>query len=228
MEPDGFVYDAKEEERSHARSLLSPKELSALKKSIAKEGYMPIQALRLFVEQNTSKEVDKTEVSIDPEILLYVDARIDYRVFIAGDQVYSRAEIMSAFPFQQLAVVPEDVLSMQEVGVFSKESGEPEYVAHDVGGPGPLTCLSDALRPTATPRPPDRIARTKVFVGRQKWEDFLNIISLRRGLASYLAPLAASQNRTALEWFFGVPATATPALPPPKGSEKDILDELLE
>lgn len=227
--PPAPDYDAGLEEKEYSRSLLSPDDLAALKAEIAIDGPMNIAQVRGFVQQNSVKESQESRgetFAIDPETLMVLDARTEICVFIAGDNVYSREQLLEHYPFEALGVAPEAVFAQQEVGVFVQKDEDNEYVARDVGDSEEFTLVEDLVKQAThrgykSQRSPARVVKTKIFLGKESWEDFTKLKSLARAFSTFVVPLALGPagSAGALECFLGgVPA------PVPRRLEAASLD----
>lgn len=174
--------DAGRAPESSARDLLSAGDRAALEAEVREHGHLAPAAVRSLIAENCTRE--QLEHGLDPEFLLLIDARINYKLFIAGDSIYTREELYSNFPFHEFGVQPEAVFVAQEVGVFTARSGE-DYALRDAGDRrldfSPAEDLVRAACGGAAPRAPTRIVQTKVFVGREAWEDFLLQMRFYRG-----------------------------------------------
>lgn len=171
-----------------ARELLSASDAAALDAEICETGYMSPAAVRALVAENCARG-QLEESGLDPELLLLIDARINYKLFIAGDSLYTREELYENYPFHEFGIQPEVVFVAQEVGEFvSAErsgAGEPVYALRDAGDErlvfSPAEDIMRAARGGPPPRVARRIVRTKIFIGREAWEDFLLQMRLCRG-----------------------------------------------
>lgn len=210
--PDPDAYDRAREDAAGARSLLSAADRAALDA----EAFLTPAEVRALIAENCGRDQLET-VGLDADLLLIIDARIDYKIFIAGDNVYTREELYASFPFGEFGTQPEAVFAAQEVGVF--ESGlslgsgtgggasTAEYALRDAGDERLefrlATDLVRAARATAPAglaapaaasadaRAPTRVVRTKIFVGREAWDDFCLQAKLCRGAVR----MAATQVR---------------------------------
>jgi len=221
---DRDAYDPALEEKEYSRALLSPADLAQLKR----EGFLTIEAVRELVRQNTVKESQEAQgetYAIDPEMLMLIDTRTNYRVFIAGDNVYTREELCAHYPFEELRTAPEKVFVQQEVGVFppktgatrgglpGRESGAHEFVARDLGDNDEFIIIEDLVRRAAregyqTERAPVRVVKTKVFLGKDRWKDFVAMDRLVRSFRTFVAPLMIASREgdapaSALTYLFG-------------------------
>jgi hypothetical protein len=189
--PDPDKYDLERENAEFARSLMQAKERKQVDDEIAARGYMPIDAVRAFISENTIKG---DTVGLDPEIMMLIDARTNYKIFVAGDNLYTREELYAFFPFHELNVQPEAVFVQQEIGVFPPrkyaiKDGELEYIARDVGDESvDFVMIEDLVGQAAradykTTRAPLKIAKTKIYIGKERWEDFSLLQRVFRGVA---------------------------------------------
>lgn len=193
---DPDVHDIATENAEFARSLLSDKERRELDEDIAREGFMSIAEVRAIILKNTSKE-SLEHGALDPEMLAMIDSRINYKLFIDGDNIYTREELYTSYPFHEFGVQPEAIFVGQEIGVFPPRATalteDLEYVVRDVGDESvEFVMIEDLVRAArstaaAPSRAPIRIVRTKVYVGKERWEDFKLMQRLFRGAARVAA-----------------------------------------
>jgi len=204
---DPDKYDRAREDKEYARSLLKDDERQKLDEEIDQVGYMQIHMVREMLAQHSVKGSLETG-AIDPEMLAVLDARIDYKVFVAGDSVYLRQELYDAYSFHEMNVQPEAVFCQQELGVFPSRkysmNGELEYVARDVGDESvEFVMIEDLVGKATRPgyelkRSPLRVVKTKVYVGKQAWEDFQLVERFFRGATRIAAAqIAYKENGTA-------------------------------
>jgi hypothetical protein len=196
--PDAFVYDAATERREYCRALLPAAEISSIEEEIKKSGFMTVEQVREIIKNNTVKESMDARgetTAIDPEIMIAIDSRINFKVFISGDNVYTREELYAHLPFHDLKAEPEDVFVQQEIGVFparkyAMDSDEFEYVARDLGDDTvEFVMIEDMVGKVArkdyqAKRAPVKIVKTKVFLGKEKWDDFCLIHKFAKGVVN--------------------------------------------
>lgn len=225
--PDPEPYDEAREEREYARSLLSAEERTALREEIRERGFMRIEEVRDLIGQNTAKVARAAEGEaclLDPEVIILVDTRVDYKIFVAGDNVYTREELYAAYPFQEFGIPPEAVFAQQEIGIFPAKkyalaAEELEYVARDVGDETvDFVMLEDlvgrAARAThADGRRPLKIVKTKVFLGKERWDDFAALHRVTRSIlrVSQVRQLAGGSGGGLLALLAGPEAPAEPS-----------------
>jgi hypothetical protein len=189
--PDPDVYDQEAENKDYSRSTLTSKERAELDETIKNEGFMTIHAVRKFIGESVCAAL--TEVSgLDPEMMIVIDARTNYKIFVAGDNVYTREELYDHFPFHELNMQPEAVFTQQEIGLFPADahSMRPDelcYMARDVGDDSVEFITVEDLVGLATrknhkmKRALIRAIKTKVYIGKEPWEDFKAMQQLIRG-----------------------------------------------
>jgi hypothetical protein len=235
-------YNPDEEEKVYARSLLSKQQLIELKKDVGNNGYMTIEQVRDFFKLNVAKESQESRGELyvlDPEMMLLVDTRTNYRIFVSGDNVYTRQELMDNFPFKAFKTTPERVFVQQEVGVFPPKKyavskNKNEYIARDVGDPEEFIMIEDMVgkavyKNYTLRRAPLRVVKTKVFLGREDWDDFKMMRRFVTSFQKFVAPQALGGPTTfematrALPYFFGghLWKEKPPALRDAKGAELD-------
>ena len=229
---DPDLYDGAREAREGSRSLLSAAELTALDAEIAAHGFYSPATVRGLIAENCARgQLEST--GLDPELMLIIDARIDYKLFVAGDNVYVREELYANFPFHEFGVQPEAVFAAQEIGVFAPRiagsatggvTGSSivtfDYAVRDAGdariGFSPAEDLVKAACGGPPPRQPRQIVKTKIFVGREPWEDFKLHMRFYRGAVRMAAAgqrLEQIAHSTAEPYLPRAPSTAEPDLP---------------
>jgi len=188
--------EEQEEQQEYTRSLLSEEELANLEK----DGNWSINEVRDFIKQNVVKESMEARgeiYALDPEVLMLIDLKTNFNVFIAGDNIYTREELVDIYPFKELNTTPENVFIQQEIGVFPPKkyainSKQWEYIARDVGDKELFIMLEDMVGQAARfnyklQRAPKKIVKTKIFFGKEAWEDFSLLRRLLRGVTRCLA-----------------------------------------
>jgi hypothetical protein len=195
---DPFVYNAEAERREFCRSLIPDVELTAIDEEIKRSGFMPIDQVRELIRVNMSKENMDTRgetYALDAETMIVIDARTNYKIFIAGDNVYTREELYTHFPFHDLKSDPENVFVQQEIGVFpprkhAMNADDFEYVARDLGDETiEFVMIEDMVGRAArknyqAKRAPAKVVKTKIFLGKDKWDDFQMIHRLAKGVVN--------------------------------------------
>lgn len=193
------------EETEYSRSFLSADELDQLRADLARDGPLSLGGARALIAQNLAKETQESRgetLVIDPELLMLLDMRLDRPLFVDGDNVYSREELCGSFALEALGHSPEALFAQQEVAEFEARGdapGEPrEYAARDVGDPDSFALAEDlvawaARAPGASDpvRLPLRVAKTKVFIARERWADFRLMARFARGFREFIAPRLA-------------------------------------
>lgn len=201
--PDPDVYDQVEENSRFARSLLSVEERGLIDAEIEKDGFMTIDQVRALISENTIKGSVESG-GLDPEIVALIDARINYKIFIAGDNIYTREGLYDHYPFHEFNVQPEAIFVQQELGVFpprthALKSEELEYVARDVGDETVDFVMIEDLVGSATRkdykmrRAPLRVVKTKIYIGKERWDDFALLQRFFRGAVRVATAQIAAQ-----------------------------------
>lgn len=189
---DPETYDPEREAKDFARSLFD----TETREQLRTDGFFSIEEVRELVKTNSIKSTtDGAELAftLDAELIILVDSRTNFKVFVTDDNVYTRDELYVAFPFQELGLLPEGVFARQEIGVFPPRklalTDELEYQARDVGDETvDFTRIEDLVGRAAKgpgytdARPPLRVVKTKVFVGKERWKDFLATARVARCL----------------------------------------------
>jgi hypothetical protein len=201
--PDPDVYDQAEENARFSRSLLSEEDRGLIDAEIEKDGFMTIDQVRALISENTIKGSVESG-GLDPEIVALIDARINYKIFIASDNIYTREGLYDHYPFHEFNVQPEAIFVQQELGVFpprthAMKSEELEYVARDVGDESVDFMMIEDLVGSATRkdykmrRAPLRVVKTKIYIGKERWEDFALLQRFFRGAVRVATAQIAAQ-----------------------------------
>ena len=201
--PDPDTYDRAKEDVSFARSLLSEEERRRVDAEIEKDGFMTIDQVRALVAENTTKGSVESG-GLDPEIMALIDARTNYKIFIAGDNIYTREGLYDHYPFHEFNVQPEAIFVQQELGIFpprkhALKPEELEYAARDVGDESVDFVMIEDLVGKETRknykmrRAPLRIVKTKVYIGKERWEDFALLQRFFRGAVRVATAQIAAQ-----------------------------------
>lgn len=219
---DPTPYNSAVEEKEYSRSLLPEKELRKINKSIEKNGFLDITGVRELVKGNTVKESMDARgetYALDPELIILIDARINYKVFITGDNVFTREELFDNYPFEKFRVLPEEIFSQQEIGVFppkkhAMNASEFEYLARDANDETiDFVMLEDMVGREArmgykAQRAPVRVVKTKVYIGREAWANFSLLHQFGRAVGKIIhAQLEAGRDVTNPFMLMGPAAT---------------------
>lgn len=183
--PDPDAYSAERERREFVRSLLPPAELEEVEAEVGRRGFLTIEEVRGYAETSGAG-------GLDAELIALLDTRVDYKLFVVGDNVYRREELYAAYPFAELGTQPEAVFSQQELCVFPAKAtsldGGLEYLVRDAGDLDREFVTAEdlvaaAVRGAPARRPPLRTALTKVYLGKEDWKDFLQLCRVQRAAA---------------------------------------------
>ncbi len=187
--PDPDVFDVDWEEKYGARALLTEEAKQTARETPSK----PIEEVaRILSEQYAGGEIDAA--SLDPETIAWLDHVTNYKVFLTAEGVMSREQLFAAYPFAELDVVPEAVFANQEVAIFPPPahsiSDDLEYMARDVGDDttefqtvDAMVARATGIRKSAAKRDPIKIVRTRVWLGKEQWDDFLQLVRTMRAAA---------------------------------------------
>jgi len=163
-----------EENEEFTWQLLSEKEKEELKK----EDILPINIVRGVIVENCNKDAyDK----IDSDLLITIDSRINYNIYIIEDNVYTYEELCTSYPFQEFNILPNSIFTRQIIVIFDDNSIE---VINDGD---PIISTYDLIK-LATNENDHKIKKTKsitkskVFIGGEKWKDFLQLRGFFRGM----------------------------------------------
>jgi len=164
-----------EENEQFTRQLLSEKEKSDLT-------IFPISTIRnIIIENNNRDTYDK----IDPDLLITVDSRINYNIYIVEDNIYTYEELCTVFPFQEFNISPDSIFIRQIIIIFD------DNLVEVINDGDPIISTYDLVKlATANPdimtkediKKPIKIIKSKIFIGGEKWKDFLQLRGFFRGM----------------------------------------------
>lgn len=171
---------------------------------------LTIEEVRELIRRNTVQETmdARGETYIpDPDIMAMIDSRIDYPIFICdGNTVYTRGELLAHYPFEACKIEPESRFKQQEIGAFpAKKTAmgkQFEFAARDVPEKEEEFVMLEDIVGRATranytdKRLAHTIVRTKIFIGREAWENFKLFHRVAQGMPS-LQLLMGSADRMA-------------------------------
>lgn len=197
-------YDAAEEERTYCRALLTREALAQVKAEVDEYGFWSVAEIRAFLEQNTTarRYTDDGVFVLDAQVVREIDVRTDQCVFILPDNtVMSRAELLDQYPFEEFGQEPEEIFAQQEVGVFPAhvsfmDQTAKDYLVRDYGDDFEFIMLEDEVGRLVKGdkhvayRPAEAVVRTKVFLARDGWEDFMTAVKHVRSMKRLLGNLA--------------------------------------
>jgi len=203
QDPD--VYDAAEEDKNGSRSLYGEKTRKKLNNLNATDGFMSIDRVRQELLGQGSNDVPIGTILADPSLMMLIDSRINYKIFVTDDNIYTREELYNHYMFLEMGVQPEAIFCQQEIGIFpprkfALREDELEYQTRDVGDESVDFIMLEDLVGQETrknyvhSRKAFKIATTKVFVGKELWQDFLHTESLYRGMTRITAARLAAGN----------------------------------
>ncbi len=146
--------------KSELVSLLSDEDISVLNTDLNTNGYDPIEKIRSSILTNNHKYTDLT--CIDVDLLIAIDLRIDYPIFITEDDVFIRDEIIDKFNFCDFGIEPEQIFNRQCIEVIDND-----YTIYD---------------PEIRKSKSDRIYNTQIYIGKERWKDYIVMYRFRRSL----------------------------------------------
>lgn len=208
-------YDPEVEEKEYCRALMDPKDLADLKEKIEEYGFLTAKEIRKLLDQNTNTKFTPDGVFVlDADMIVQIDQRTRDCVFILpSNEVYTREELMGTYPFELFQTTPEEIFVQQEIGVFSARASAltqtaKEYLARDLGSDEEFIMLEDMVgRLTRTNytdrRPPEKIVKTKVFLGREGWEDFVAMTNHTRAVRRLVGNAMRKSQQTGQLGFLG-------------------------
>lgn len=166
-----------DEENEHfTRQLLTLEEKERLKK----EDIMNIKDVRNIIRENT---LNDTYDKIEPDLLVAIDARINYNIYVVHDNIYTYEELCISFPFQEFNISPKSIFIRQIIVIFEDDKievfneGDPIISAHDM-----IKIATDKIKSQDEVKQYKKIINSKIFIGGEKWKDFLQLRGFFRGM----------------------------------------------
>lgn len=191
-------YDPEVEEKEYCRSLLAPEDLARLKEMVEEQGFLSPDDVREILDQNSTQKFTPDGIFIiDADLVLQIDTRTNYPVFILPDNsVFSREGLLRAYPFELFQTEPEEIFAQQEVGVFPAprsylSKNAKSYLVRDYGSDDDFLMIEDLVGRAARKnyvdrRPPERVVLSKVFLAREGWDDFVAVVNQTRAMRRIL------------------------------------------
>ena len=179
--PENYIFSTEDNNKFFTRSLLSEED----KKKLDEEGILTIEQVRSLIIENSIKEISDSTISttlLDVELLILIDSRINYNIYIVDDNIYLYNELYMSYPFQEFNVDPESIFCQQTIGFFTNgettvvDFGESIIAVDDLVG---LATKKDYI----IKNKPSKIIDTKIYIGKEKWKDFAQLHKFFRGIA---------------------------------------------
>lgn len=221
--PEYEGYDPEVEKKEYCRSLLTPEQLKEIDDHIAEHGFLTVKQIRQLIEQNTvSKFTPDGVYALGADLVQEIDVRTKEPVFILPDNtVMYKEDLYRQYPFAEMETTPERVFAQQELGVFPGrfDPAKKEYLVRDLGSKDDLVLFEDFLGRIAREnyedrRPLEKLVKTKVFLAKEAWEDFMAFSKHLRSLQRFVAPILKKrgENMSVLALLMGGAASSVPAL----------------
>jgi hypothetical protein len=231
--PDPDQHNLEKENKEYCRSLLDEEERAQLDEELKGDKYLTIEEVREMISDQCPKPLEGAAnfTCMDAELMMLLDQRTNYKIFVAGDNVFTREELYEHYPFPEFGVQPEAMFSQQEIGVFPPKKYEMdekklEYLARDVGDESvDFVMLEDMVGQAARDnyklqRKAVRIAKTKVYLAREEWDDFAHLqrvfrssVRVAKAQIAYGGPGAKTPPLLAMFGFGLASAPPAPAAP---------------
>lgn len=197
--------DVEVESQCYALALLTQER----REEILKQDLLSTKDILALLRTNSpARTFDAQVYLIEGDLIKEIDVRIREPVFIAdGTRVYTREELMETYPFEALGVEPEEVFAQQELGVFPGRLNptHEEFIVRDLGDESVFQVPEDMVRKTDT-RMVKRMVKTKIFLARDGWEDFITTVKQLRAMMRFGQKATARANRTGQANMFALMA----------------------
>lgn len=156
---------------STCKDLLPPHVVENIDRDIEKYGYLDINKLRNEILKNLGCSNETGELIIEANAIVYIDSYVNYNIFIIGDNAYTEDELRAIYSLDKLNVKLETICEQQEVGKFGNE-----FIARDVSSNFNGWTIYDMLKiqsdPTYIPAEPQAVAKSKIYIAKEKWKNF--------------------------------------------------------
>ena len=161
-------------------SLFTRQLLSKEKQEQVKNEFLDIEDIKTLFLMNENKY--NWEI-IDPNLLIDIDSRINYNIYIIDDNIYSHDELCIAYPFQEFNILPSSIFVRQLIVLF--ENDEYEVINEGdriISNTDALNLISKKIKSSSEIIKAKKIVHSKIFVGKEKWKDFLQMSSFFRSM----------------------------------------------
>lgn len=140
--------------------LLSIEDQNNLKSDIDKYGYDDIKTLRSHLQKNLNSN-DYT--LIDADLIITFDLHTNYSIFITENEIFNKEEVIKKFNLSAFNIEPEQLFNNQKIEVIDSD-----YFIFD------SECEN---------RNPQKLYNTKIYIGKEKWKDFMISFRFMRSLS---------------------------------------------
>ena len=164
-----------EENANFTRQLLSEAENEHVKNNL-----LSIEEVREIIIENCNKE---TYDNIDYELLIAIDSQINYNIYLISDNIYDYKGLCMAYPFHEFNILPESIFNRQIIVYFENSKievmneGDPIVSTYDL-----IKLSNKKISNVEEMSKVAKLIRSKIFVGGEKWKDFLQLHGFFRGM----------------------------------------------
>jgi hypothetical protein len=164
-----------EENASFTRQLLSEAENEHVKNNL-----LSIEEVREIIIENCNKE---TYDNIDYELLIAIDSQINYNIYLISDNIYDYKGLCMSYPFHEFNILPESIFNRQIIVYFENSKievmneGDPIVSTYDL-----IKLSNKKISNVEEISKVSKLIRSKIFVGGEKWKDFLQLHGFFRGM----------------------------------------------
>ena len=164
-----------EENANFTRQLLSEAENEHVKNNL-----LSIEEVREIIIENCNKE---TYDNIDYELLIAIDSQINYNIYLISDNIYDYKGLCMSYPFHEFNILPESIFNRQIIVYFENSKievmneGDPIVSTYDL-----IKLSNKKISNVEEMSKVSKLIRSKIFVGGEKWKDFLQLHGFFRGM----------------------------------------------
>jgi hypothetical protein len=145
---------------SELLELLSNDDRQYILKDIQENGYSSINDIYAMVQKNA---VLTDFTLLDADLIVMIDLKINYPLFITESQLLTRGRLIEQYNLEKFKIEPEQLFNIQCIEVidndyfiFDKETDE---------------------------RHPAKLYNTKIYIGKEKWKDFMVAFRFMRSMS---------------------------------------------
>lgn len=141
-------------------SLLSIDDKNELHRFIEQDGYYSISDINTMISKNSLSLNDVNTIDVD--MIISIDLHTNDKTFMIDNEIYTRDQIISHYKLNEFKIEPEMLFEQQKIEVIGDD-----YHLYD----------------NNTPKNNTIIYNTKIYIGREKWKDFMISFRFMRSMS---------------------------------------------
>lgn len=140
--------------------LLSDEDRKIVEDSIKNNGYYTIETIKDQILKVNNIYSDYTHIDVD--LIITIDLYINYPIFLTESGIYTKDTMMNTYYMKDFDTTPEVIFNRLYVIVVNDE-----YFLYD---------------PEEEKKEVDKIYPTQIYIGKERWKDYMAIYRLRNAL----------------------------------------------